>query len=194
MMIPLYVLAALSLVAGAALGPTGIFERFLAPSIAPLSLGHMAPGEELFSPMVGYVISSVVAITGLAIAALLYSRNRKTGHIVPDATESAWVRNPMNLFAYAYVFLLNKWQWDWLYNTAFIRVGGWFADRVLWRLVDQEVIDGLLVNGLGGGVAALASEGRKMQSGRVRTYAFGMLIGVVAIVAGLVASWSMFAK
>jgi NADH-quinone oxidoreductase subunit L len=194
MMLPLYLLAALSLAAGAALGPTGIFERFLGPSIAPLSLGRMARGEEVFTPMTGYVISSVVAILGILIAHVLYRRGRATGHIVPAQVESAWVRNPRNIFAYAYVFLLNKWQWDWLYNTLFIRVGGWFADRVLWRIVDQDMIDGLLVNGVGGGVAALAAEGRKWQSGRVRTYALGMLLGVVAIVTGLIASWSMLAK
>jgi NADH-quinone oxidoreductase subunit L len=72
---------------------------------------------------------------------------------------------------------------------------GWYIDDLFgWLLVlpgkalsafaayvfDQRVIDGA-VNGLGLAVARLASVGRRIQSGLVRTYALAFLLGVVAI-------------
>jgi NADH-quinone oxidoreductase subunit L len=179
MMYPLYVLAVLSVVGGLALGPTHVIEHFLEPSIAPLSLGGGKPAEEVFSPMMGYVISSIVAIGGLALAAFVYGKHKFTGSV---QSETVKARNPI------YRFLFDKWEFDAIYNAVFIGFGGWLADKVLWRGVDSGMIDGF-VNGLAGVVGAASGAARKVQTGYVRNYALAMLFGVVALVVGVFYTW-----
>jgi len=179
MMIPLYVLAFLSLVAGLALGPTHIFEKFLEPSVAPISLGGLSPAEEVFKFPVGYIISAIVAIVGLGLAHMLYSQHRATGAL---QTEMAKQRNPL------YHFFFEKWGFDHVYNAIFIGLGGWIADKILWRVIDMRLIDGT-VNGLAETVEGISALVRRIQTGYVRNYALGMLFGVVALVAGVFYVW-----
>jgi NADH-quinone oxidoreductase subunit L len=179
MMVPLYVLAFLSLVAGLALGPTHIFEKFLEPSIAPISLGGLAPAEEILKFPVGYIISAIVAIVGLGLAHMLYSQHRATGALQTEmAKQRSWI----------YHFFYEKWGFDHIYNLIFIGLGGWIADKLLWRVVDMRLIDGT-VNGLAETVAGISSLVRRIQTGYVRNYALGMLFGVVALVAGVFYVW-----
>jgi NADH-quinone oxidoreductase subunit L len=51
-------------------------------------------------------------------------------------------------------------------------------------VLDQRVVDGAM-NGIGTGFGRLATVGRKVQSGLVRTYALAFLLGVVAILLAL---------
>ena len=50
----------------------------------------------------------------------------------------------------------------------------------LWKGIDGGVIDGA-VNGVGQAVSGSSSVLRRMQTGSVRTYAFALFAGVVAI-------------
>ena len=185
MMFPLYVLAVLSVIGGLALGePTKIFEHFLEPSVAPLSLGGLHRAEEVLpavggQPIAGYIISAIVAIVGLALAAFLYGKHKATGALMPDESKQ---RNPL------YRFLFEGWWFDLLYNGIFIGFGGWFADKVLWRTVDTGLIDGF-VNGVARVVDVASGTVRRVQTGYVRNYALAMLFGVVAIVAGVFFTW-----
>jgi NADH-quinone oxidoreductase subunit L len=178
MMYPLYALALLSVIGGIWLGPTHIMEHFLEPSVAKMTAEH---GEGPISEMAGYVISSLVAIAGLALAAMVYKSRMKTGEIQPKPLPAL------------YNFLYNKWYWDALYNTIFIGLGGWIADHILWRTVDAGIIDGTIVKGLGGGVGRLSALIRRLQTGYVRNYALGMLIGVVVLVISIIATWQKLA-
>ncbi len=177
MMFPLYALAFLSVVAGIALGPTHLLENFLEPSVARLPASEA--GGFLAGPYTGYIISSIVAIVGLALAAALYRSHMQTGEL---KTEAEKVRNPL------YNFFMDKWKFDRVYNFLFIRVGGQIADRLLWRTVDVGLIDGT-VNGLAKIVGGLSQGLRRAQTGYVRNYALGMLVGVVALVLGLLVTW-----
>ena len=181
MMFPLYILALLSIVAGIVLYLTGSFARFLEPSVAKLDLGGLEEGRELFSQTAGYVISSLVAIAGLSLAAMLYKQHMKTGELVPEARKQEWLRHPLH----PYTFLYNKWWWDWLYNTIFIRIGGMIAERILWKGIDAGIIDGT-VNGLAKAIGGISSVTRRLETGYVRNYALGMLFGVVVLVLGLI--------
>lgn len=188
MMLPLYVLAALSLLFGLVMGPLlgGRFEKFLEPSVAPLSLGPLhAHTGHVFAPWVGYLISSIIAFAGLAFAHARYSAHRPTGELIPAAEKTRLERHPFAL----YTFLLHKWWWDAVYNFVFIRVGGWIADRILWRTVDAGMVDGLFVRVVGGGVYGISSVFRRLQTGYVRNYALGMLFGVVILILFLLRSW-----
>jgi NADH-quinone oxidoreductase subunit L len=78
-----------------------------------------------------------------------------------------------------YRFVLNKWYFDELYDTIFVRPAFRVA-RIFWQVGDATIIDGV-PNGL----AELAVDGSKqmvrLQTGSLAVYAFVMLIGVVVL-------------
>ncbi len=84
------------------------------------------------------------------------------------------------VFPRVYLFLLNKWYFDELYDAIFVRPALWLA-RVLWKVGDTEIIDGV-PNGL----ASMAEGGSvqvvRIQTGSIAVYAFTMLIGLVCMV------------
>jgi NADH-quinone oxidoreductase subunit L len=78
-----------------------------------------------------------------------------------------------------YLFLLNKWYFDELYDWLFVRPALRLG-RFLWKKGDEGMIDGV-VDGLAR--AVLWGTGRviRLQTGYVYHYAFAMLIGVAAL-------------
>jgi NADH-quinone oxidoreductase subunit L len=110
---------------------------------------------------------TIAMLSGLALAVLYYV----LAPSLPAATARA--------FKPVYLFLLNKWYFDELYNLIFVRPA--FAiGRLLWRGVDGAVIDGTID---GTAKSVLWGTGRiiRLQTGYVYHYAFAMLIGVAAI-------------
>jgi len=83
-------------------------------------------------------------------------------------------------FRPVYLFLLNKWYFDELYDAVIIRPLVALA-RILWQTGDATIIDGV-PNGL----AALTTDGSgraaRLQTGSIAVYAFSMLIGLVVLV------------
>jgi NADH-quinone oxidoreductase subunit L len=166
MTVPLMVLAALTLVAGLALGREGAhgtpFARFLEPvfPLAEGAHGWLVPA-----------LSVVAAVGGVLLAWLMYSRR-------PVSAEA--IGRPRNA---VHRLLLDKYYVDELYDALFVLPG---YDLCRWcaRQVDQKVIDGL-VNGLAVVVVAWAAGLRRLQTGYVMNYALGMLVGAVALVAFL---------
>jgi NADH-quinone oxidoreductase subunit L len=76
-----------------------------------------------------------------------------------------------------YLFLLNKWYFDEIYEFLFVRPTKWFG-RFLWQKGDLGTIDGFL-NGLAMRlVPRLTRYAGRMQSGYLFHYAFVMLIGI----------------
>jgi NADH-quinone oxidoreductase subunit L len=76
-----------------------------------------------------------------------------------------------------YLFLLNKWYFDEIYEFLFVQPTKWFG-RFLWQKGDLGTIDGFL-NGLAMGlVPRLTRLAGRMQSGYLFHYAFVMLIGI----------------
>ena len=179
MMIPLYILAVLAIFSGWLAVNGHHFTNFLSPSVATLEVGQLKEANELFSMTAGYVISSIVAIAGLALGYVLYNGRRKTGELSSDASKA---RNPI------YRVLDNRWGFDWLYSLVFIR-GGAILSNLLWRVVDIGIIDGI-VNTTAGIVGAFSSVLRRIQTGYVRNYALIMLLGVVILLAGLILKYS----
>jgi NADH-quinone oxidoreductase subunit L len=180
MLIPLYILALFSIGFGLLAGPLfgNGFRHFLEPSVAPMELGDLkeaAPLSFLSGPYAGYIISSVIAIAGLGLAYMRFKSGLPASELAPEDQK---MRNPI------YRILAEKWYFDWFYNLVFIRIGGWFADRILWRTIDKGLIDGA-VNTLAGAVGVFSRAGRRMQTGLVRNYALIMLAGVVALALAL---------
>jgi len=84
----------------------------------------------------------------------------------------------------AYSALAAKYWIDELYAFVF-RDGSRALGRLLWRVGDVRLIDGLMVNGSAWLVGQAARLSRRLQSGYLYTYAFTMLIGVL----GLLVLW-----
>ena len=80
-----------------------------------------------------------------------------------------------------YLFLLNKWYFDELYDWLFVRPAFWIG-RVLWKRGDGTIIDGLGPDGVANRVLWTTGRVVRLQTGYVYHYAFAMLIGVALIV------------
>ena len=79
-----------------------------------------------------------------------------------------------------YLFLLNKWYFDELYDWIFVRPANAIG-RMLWKRGDGAVIDGA-IDGTAAGVGRVTGRVVKLQSGYIYHYAFAMLIGLAAII------------
>ncbi len=80
----------------------------------------------------------------------------------------------------AYLFLLNKWYFDELYERIFVAPAK-FLGRTLWRGGDGRVIDGFGPDGVAAQVLTMARRATLLQTGYIYHYAFAMLIGVMAL-------------
>lgn len=84
-----------------------------------------------------------------------------------------------------YNFLLNKWFIDELYNAVFVKPAKTLG-RVLWRVGDIVIIDGLGPNGLAWLSQQFAGVVKRAQTGFLYHYAFVMLIGLIVLISWFV--------
>jgi NADH-quinone oxidoreductase subunit L len=193
MIIPLAVLAVLSLVGGwigipPSLGGGDGFQEFLAPvfkSAVPAAVHRqaggwsfvglaqaaegLAHGEELSLEWALMGVSLGVAIVGISLAYYLYLKN-------PEAPGKI-----ANTFKTLYRIIFNKYYMDEIYNAIFVqpirRGSEW-----LWHSVDENVIDGT-ANGAGRLCTGLSAMLKRLQTGYVQNYAIWMLVGTVLLIA-----------
>ncbi len=116
----------------------------------------------------------VAGVSGIALAYLLYMFNPG----VPGKIA--------NTFRGLYLFLLNKWYFDELYDRIFVNPARQLG-RGLWKKGDGAVIDGLGPDGIAATTIRLARKASQLQTGYVYHYAFAMLIGLAALI-----TWFMF--
>jgi NADH-quinone oxidoreductase subunit L len=171
MLWPLYVLAAGALFAGVLGAKYFIGEdqaEFWGESIKILPIHHALAGAEAVPVLIEY-LPLLVGLAGIATAWVAYLGVPS----IPGRVAKA--------FRPVYLFLLNKWYFDELYNVLFVRssmLGGW----ALWKGGDGLLIDGLGPDGLATVTRGLSRQASRMQTGYVYHYAFAMLIGVAAMV------------
>jgi NADH-quinone oxidoreductase subunit L len=80
-----------------------------------------------------------------------------------------------------YLFLLNKWYFDELYDLIFVRTAKWLG-KMLWQKGDGTIIDGS-INGLAMGIIPMLTRlAGRAQSGYIFHYAFAMVLGIVVLV------------
>lgn len=114
-------------------------------------------------------LPSILAVAGIVLAFIMYI-------VWPDLPTKLvrWFRAP-------YLFFLNKWYFDELYNLLFLRPA--FAiGRRLWKTGDEMIIDGFGPDGVAAATRRLAARASRLQSGYLYHYAFAMLIGVVGLI------------
>jgi len=87
-----------------------------------------------------------------------------------------------------YLFLLNKWYFDELYDRLFVR-SAFVLGEGLWKSGDGAVIDGLGPDGVAAVTRDLARQASRLQTGYLYHYAFAMMIGLVALV-----TWYLFPR
>lgn len=107
-------------------------------------------------------------LSGFVVAWLFYIKNTSLPH------RHAQSHRPL------YLFLLNKWYFDELYDWVFVRPIK-RAGVFLWKVIDGKVIDGA-INGLALGIIPWVTRiAGRIQSGYIFQYAFAMVLGVVLI-------------
>jgi NADH-quinone oxidoreductase subunit L len=174
MTVPMAVLAGLAVLGGLLGGSveTGRIQVFLAPVVGQAE--HAAGGG--LSELGLSVIATAVALTGLVVGWWIYGSGRVDWQQVRE--RFGGVRRTL-----AHGFYIDE-----AYGRGLV-APAWAASRFAASSVDTRVIDGA-VNGIGRTFARLASTGRRLQTGLVRTYALTFLLGVVALVLVLVVrSW-----
>jgi len=77
--------------------------------------------------------------------------------------------------------LRNKWYVDEIYDALIVRPLVWLSREVLWKQVDQRIIDGAVVNGAARGARALGWANRWLQTGQVGAYVAAFVVGVLLI-------------
>ena len=77
--------------------------------------------------------------------------------------------------------LRDKWYVDEIYDALIVRPLVWLSTEVLWKRVDQRVIDGGGVNGAARGARALGWANRWLQTGQVGMYVAIFVVGVLLL-------------
>ncbi|MFP6713142.1 MAG: NADH-quinone oxidoreductase subunit L [Rhodospirillales bacterium] len=111
----------------------------------------------------------VVGVAGIALAYLMYMFAPE----LPGALAAGFQRT--------YLFLLNKWYFDELYDKIFIKPS-FSLGRGFWKAGDGLLIDGVGPDGVAAAVRHLARRAGAVQSGYLYHYAFAMLLGVAALI------------
>ena len=84
-----------------------------------------------------------------------------------------------------YEFLFNKWYFDEIYDTLFVKSSKKFG-LFLWKFLDIKVIDGFGPDGISGLIQKFSIKAKKFQSGYIYQYAFIMLLGFSAFLTFLI--------
>jgi len=186
MTIPMVILAVLSVIGGYVgiphvLGGHNYFHEFLAPvfgeapkvehvSLVPLAWagGHAAEvGSEAVLELTLMVLSVAMAVFGILLAWVFYLKRPE----VPQKLAEAYPR--------AYRVLWNKYYVDEIYGALFVDGTRNFG-TVLWHNFDEAVID-RTVNWIGALMRVMGAGLRLFQTGFIRDYALGILLGAIII-------------
>jgi NADH-quinone oxidoreductase subunit L len=194
MIVPLQVLAVLSVVGGYAglphvLGGRNWFSRFLESSTGPHELNLTAGNEVLLM-----AVSAAVALAGVSGAFWVYLKR-----------DGLPAKRLAERFPALYRIVSRKYYVDEFYNGVLVagvlRIGrwaSWFDSRIIDGLVDgaawlirkvsagsivfdDQVIDGA-VNGIGSAHRLFSRGLRRLQTGFVYNYALSIVIGIVVLI------------
>jgi NADH-quinone oxidoreductase subunit L len=177
MLVPLCVLAVLSIIGGwlaapAFWGSPDYFARFLEPVFAAPGAAESGTAEAvahaLETPLA--IVAVITALAGWFAAYWLYVKQPGK----PDRLAKS--------FGAGYKTLLNKYYVDEIYAATIVRPLVWLSTNVLWRAVDVGTIDGA-VNGIAEGLTVVGDGSRHTQSGNTRSYAVWVVIGAIVVVA-----------
>jgi NADH-quinone oxidoreductase subunit L len=172
--VPLVLLAIPSVLAGYVIEPV-LFGDFFGDAIHVAeehgAMKHMA---ENYHGLFAFTLHGMgmlpfwLAMGGLATAWYIYTQK-------PSIAESI-----RNRFAIIYNLLVNKYYAD-DFNEKVLAAGSRGGGKLLWRIGDVTLIDGLIVNGSAKVVGWVASIVRHVQTGYLYHYAFAMILGLLGL-------------
>ncbi|HUK36366.1 MAG TPA: NADH-quinone oxidoreductase subunit L [Vicinamibacterales bacterium] len=165
MAIALVVLAIGSIAAGW-VGIGGRFERFLEPSFGVALVPEPAAEGNLETALM--IVSIVVAIAGIGLAAYYFLKNRAAADKLAKS------------FPGVHRVLEHKYYVDEIYDAAVVQPIHIVSEDGLWKGVDVGVID-RTVNGVGQAVGGTSEVLRLFQTGSVRAYAASVFLGAVLV-------------
>lgn len=131
--------------------------------------GHDALANVPFVPTWVKLSPLVVGALGISLAYVFYIHK-------PEIPGKLAAR-----FRGVYLFLLNKWYFDELYDRIFTRPC-FVLGRGFWKVGDGLLIDGLGPDGVSAAVKNFAKRTAALQSGYLYHYAFAMLTGLVVLI------------
>ncbi len=197
MLVPLMILAVLSLVGGwigwpGSLGGNNRFDQFLGPvfhtTTPAVNVEHEQSGETvppeketegpepktgISTEIVSTGISLLAAFLGLFLAWLFYVRRPELPGQMAASVHGL------------YSAIANKYWIDELYATLLVKPLIVVSGIVFWRGIDQGVIDAAL-DGSADSARELSGNLRHMQSGNLRSYAGWVAVGATAVIAYMV--------
>jgi NADH-quinone oxidoreductase subunit L len=173
MLVPLFVLAAGALIAGAVFYNAFVGEgakEFWDKSIYMAADNTVLKDKKELHHHALWVLWAplVVTVIGFLIATFFYLLNEGLG------AKIAANNGPLHRF------LSNKWYFDELYDAVFVKGARALGD-LFWKGGDQKIIDGLGPNGVAAATGFIAKQAVKLQSGFVYHYGFIMLAGAVIL-------------
>ena len=177
---PLVVLGVLSAIGGwlnipafLPVGPIGVLEHWLEPVVGESALRITHGAAPHLSHSAEYtLVGAAVAIAAIGIW-IAFAR-LKPGKLVPKAQAPASEGFQR--------VLENKYYVDEIYDAAIVRPTYSTSRNLLWRGIDVGLIDGLMVNGSAWFARGVGWMGSALQSGQVGTYAWVLVLGVLAVV------------
>ena len=164
MLVPLFVLAAGAVAAGAIFAPYFLGEHAAEFWNHVVPLAHAEGGHHDFPAWVIWA-PLTVTVTGFIFAVLFYLW--KPGAAKAMAGGPVWA------------FLYNKWYFDEIYNFVFVKGARALGD-LFWKVGDKRLIDGLGPDGVAATSNFFSRNLRRLQTGFVYHYSFIMLIAAVA--------------
>jgi NADH-quinone oxidoreductase subunit L len=171
---PLVVLAVLSFLGGVlnlphVLPGAGWLDHWLEP---------VSAAGDFFKPELHLSASTEWLLLGLAIVIALAGIYGATRLLDPAALRPAREAAPETGLAKV---LLRKWYVDEIYDAVFVRPLVWLSQKILWKGIDDGVIDGAGVNGPARVARGVGAIGSWLQTGQVGTYMFFFVVGVLLL-------------
>ena len=180
---PLLVLGALSAIGGwlnlpeivtdlAKIAPTELLDHWLDPVVgqSTLLVTHGAPAHT--PPNTEYALIGTAVAIGVIGIAIAVAR-LKPARLVPKREAK-----PEEGFERV---LEEKYYVDEIYDATVVTPTYVVSKDLLWEGVDKGLIDGLFVNGSGKLAQFAGWVGSQLQTGRVGTYAWVLVVGVLAV-------------
>ena len=133
--------------------------------LKPLSTEH--------PPFWFIILTPLLVILSIPIAYYLFIRNKNLPELIANNNK------PL------YLFLLNKWYFDELYDAIFVKSSKKFG-LFLWKFFDIKLIDGFGPDGISIFIKKCSLKAKKIQSGYIYQYAFIMLLAFSALLTFLI--------
>ena len=178
MLVPLVVLAVLSVVGGwvgvpQIMGGSNHIEHFLGPVFHVEAVPPPAESQSETTEVVLSLAATGAAALGFLLAWLMYYKRRD----LPEKLQAQ---------AHAvYTLLSNKYYVDELYGLAFVQPIIDASRQLLWKRIDVGLIDDT-VNETAMATRHVSDAFRRMQSGNIRSYAGWVAMGAAAVLAYMV--------